>query len=83
MVNDYIALGNGLYVVEVHIKSNLQDVTLGQLLKDTKGEIDPVLVKRGKQTFIKLEHDFRLQEHDSLLLAGNRAELKYIAPRLV
>ncbi|ASM55812.1 trk system potassium uptake protein TrkA [Pseudoalteromonas nigrifaciens] len=83
MVNDYIALGNGLYVVEVHIKPNLHGVTIGQLLKDLKGEIEPLLVKRGKQTFVKLEHHFSLNERDSLLLTGNRAELKHIAPRLV
>lgn len=83
MVNDYISLGNGLYVVEIHIKAHLQGMSLGVLLNDIKGVIDPLLVKRGKHTFVKLDHDFILHEHDALLLSGNRAKLKHIAPRLV
>ena len=55
IVNDYISLGNGLYVVEVSIKAHLHKTKLGHLLREIKGTVDPLLVKRAKQTFVKLE----------------------------
>lgn len=83
VVNDYISLGNGLYVVEVIIKPHLHQTLLGQLLKGTNEKIDAILVKRGKRTFVKLDHSFQILENDTVLLSGNRVELKYIAPRLL
>ena len=82
-MNDYISLGNGLYVVEVSIKAHLHQTQLGHLLKEIKASIDPLLVKRGKQTFVKLTDDFELLEYDTLLLSGNRVQLNYLAPRLL
>ena len=83
VVNDYISLGNDLYVVEVSIKAHLHQTQLGDLLKGIKGVIDPLLVKRGKLTFIHLDNSFQLLKCDILLLSGNRAKLNYIAPRLL
>ncbi|NWL17080.1 TrkA family potassium uptake protein [Pseudoalteromonas sp. Scap03] len=83
VVNDYISLGNGLYVVEVSIKAHLHKTKLGHLLKEIKGTVNPLLVKRAKQTFVKLDDDFELLTYDTLLLSGNRVELNYLAPRLL
>lgn len=83
MVNDYLSLGHGLYVVEVNIRASLHDSSIGQVLGDAKGSVQTVLIKRGQETINSLEHDFVLQENDIILLCGTRAELKYLAPRLV
>ena len=83
VVNDYISLGNGLYVVEVSIKAHLHKTKLRHLLKEIKSTVNPLLVKRAKQTFVKLDDDFELLTYDTLLLSGNRVELNYLAPRLL
>lgn len=83
MVNDYLSLGHGLYVVEVNIRASLNDSSIGQVLGDAKGSVQTVLIKRGQEIINSLEHDFVLQENDIILLCGTRAELKYLAPRLV
>lgn len=83
MVNDYLSLGHGLYIVEVNIRASLHDSSIGQVLGDVKGSVQTVLIKRGQEIINSLEHDFVLQEKDIILLCGTRAELKYLAPRLV
>ncbi|MDG4869346.1 TrkA family potassium uptake protein, partial [Guyparkeria sp. 1SP6A2] len=39
MVNDYLSLGHGLYVVEVNIRASLHDSSIGQVLGDAKGSV--------------------------------------------
>lgn len=41
------------------------------------------MVKRGKEITHRPAPQFTLQEHDILLLCGTRAELSFIAPRLL
>ena len=83
MVNDYLSIGHGLYVVEIHIKSQLDGQPLSDVLKASKGKIDAVMVKREQETFLQLDKTFVLKEKDILLLCGPRSELKHLAPRLV
>lgn len=82
MVNDYLSIGHGLYVVEIHIKPQLGGRPLGDVLDPTKGKIDAVMIKREQDTFLHLDKAFVLKEKDILLLCGPRSELKHIAPRL-
>lgn len=83
MVNNYLAIGHGIYVVEIHIKQILNGQTLSQVLGDVKNTIKPIMVKREETIFSQLEPLFVLQANDILLLCGTRAQLKYVAPRLV
>jgi trk system potassium uptake protein TrkA len=83
MVNNYLAIGHGIYVVEIHIKQILSGQTLSQVLGDVKNTIKPIMVKREETIFSQLEPLFVLQANDILLLCGTRAQLKYVAPRLV
>lgn len=83
MVNNYLSLGHGLHVVEIPIKEKLNGSTIGLVLKDLRGSVDAILVKRGPTKFTKLGHDFALLTNDVLLLCGTRAELQYLAPRLI
>lgn len=83
MVNNYLAIGHGIYVVEIHIKQILNGQTLSQVLGDVKNTIKPIMVKREETIFSQLEPLFVLQANDILLLCGTRAQLKYVAPRLI
>lgn len=83
MVNDYISLGNELYVVELDIKDNLHSTPLSKLLGKEKSSINPLLIKRDGQVITHLDMDFQLQVKDKLLLCGKRSILENIAPRLV
>ncbi|ENM5889018.1 TrkA family potassium uptake protein [Vibrio mimicus] len=83
MVNNYLSLGHGLYVVEIHIKPSLHATSIGQILGDVKRSVRPVLIKRDQEVLNELDHEFILNANDIILLCGTRAELKYLAPRLV
>ncbi|EMB50409.1 potassium uptake protein [Vibrio mimicus] len=83
MVNNYLSLGHGLYVVEIHIKPSLHATSIGQILGDVKRSVRPVLIKRDQEMLNEIDHEFILNANDIILLCGTRAELKYLAPRLV
>ncbi|ENM5813139.1 TrkA family potassium uptake protein [Vibrio mimicus] len=83
MVNNYLSLGHGLYVVEIHIKPSLHATSIGQILGDVKRSVRPVLIKRDQEVLNEIDHEFILNANDIILLCGTRAELKYLAPRLV
>lgn len=83
MVSDFLSLGNGTYVVEIRIKAHLHDKALAEILADAKTSIIPLMVKRKQDIIPGIGTEFTLKNDDILLLCGKRAELKYIAPRLV
>ncbi|TDR14786.1 potassium channel family protein [Marinomonas communis] len=83
MVNNYLSLGHGLYVVEINIKTALDGVAMGRLLGKLKSTVRALLVKRGDQLVEDINLAFTLKKNDTLLLCGTRSELKYLAPRLV
>lgn len=82
MVNNYLPIGNGLYVVEITVKPSSNDKPISELLGDIKGSVTPVLVKRDQEIFTSINSTFVLKDHDTLLLCGSRTELKNLAPRL-
>ncbi|MDU0112361.1 TrkA family potassium uptake protein [Psychrosphaera aquimarina] len=83
MVHDYITLGDGFYVVEIHIKNHLHNYSISKLLGHTRNSIEPLMVKRDKQNLTHIGLDFSLEANDTLLLCGKRAALKNIAPSLL
>ncbi|WP_017220713.1 potassium channel family protein [Moritella dasanensis] len=83
MVNNYLSIGHGIYVVEIHIKPTLHDKQISQVLGNVGRNIHAVLVNRDQEVFTHISDSFVLHENDTLLLCGTRKELKYIAPRLV
>ncbi|MDO7083356.1 TrkA family potassium uptake protein [Pseudocolwellia sp. AS88] len=82
-VNDYITLGDGYYVVEIHIKEHLHNHAISSLLGGTPSSTEPLMVKRNKENITHLNSKFLLQSNDTLLLCGKRAALKKISPRLL
>lgn len=82
MVTDYLSLGHGYFVVEIHLKPEMANLTLKQLFSDTKGSIDAILIKRDSEMFTRLSQDFTVRGNDILVLYGKREELKHLAPKL-
>lgn len=81
MVNDYIPLGNGEFVVEVSISPRLHDAALQSIVRKSEG-VHILLVKRKMQIYVHPQPDFKLQHQDIVILAGQLAALQSIAPRL-
>lgn len=82
MVNDYISLGNGEFVVEITASERLTDIQIGNLLEHEK-TIEVLLVKRKTQIFARPDSDFILQPKDLLVLFGSLHDLRSIAPKLL
>ncbi len=82
MVNNYLPLGHGLYVVEINIKAALEGVSLACLLGKLKSTVRALLVKRDDQIMSDINDEFLLNKNDTVLLCGTRSQLKYLAPRL-
>lgn len=83
MVNDYISLGNGEFVVEINISTHLNNTLLGTIVDGESETLHVLLVKRRTQIYVHPEADFRLQHKDIVIIAGQLSALRAIAPRLV
>jgi trk system potassium uptake protein TrkA len=82
MVNDYISIGNGEFVVEIDVSSRLDGTPLNQVLKDGQESLHALVVKRRAQVTVHPPGDFILQGKDVLVLLGQLSALKTIAPKL-
>jgi len=83
MVNDYISLGNGEFVVEIDISDRLEGVPLQQVLKGVPDTIHVLVLKRKARVTVHPPGDFVLAAKDVVLLLGQLSTLKTIAPKLV
>ncbi len=83
MVNDYISIGNGEFVVEIDISEHLEGVPLSQVLDGEPESIHVLLIKRKTQITVHPARDFTLQANDILVMLGQLSTLKNIAPKLV
>lgn len=83
MVNDYIALGNGDFVVEIEASEQLAGRTLGDALTtEPRGLIQALLIKRKGVATPRPPEQFVLQAKDTLVLFGPLQQLKMAAPKL-
>lgn len=82
MVEDYISLGNGDFIVEIHVSEQLQDAPIGTFLRDTPSPIQVLLVKRRAEVTVQPSMEFALAGKDILVLLGQLNSLKAIAPKL-
>jgi trk system potassium uptake protein TrkA len=83
MVNDYISIGNGQFVVEIDVSARLEGVPLRNVLPADREQIHVLLVKRKTGITVHPDLDFPLHTKDVLVLLGQLNALKTIAPKLV
>lgn len=83
MVNDYISLGNGDFVVEIEASEHLDGRTLGDALTtEPPGAIQALLVRRKGETTLQPPDQFVVRARDVLILFGPLRQLKTAAPKL-
>ncbi|TMN44679.1 TrkA family potassium uptake protein [Pseudoalteromonas sp. S2755] len=82
MVNQYMQLGHGFYMVEVIVNKLSCGQSLATLLKRAKGEIKAVLVQRGKTCYTNPAESFLINEDDKVILNGQLKALNSIALKL-
>src|SRR5690606_381870 len=82
MVNDYIPLGNGEFVVEIEISQQVDGKTLDTVLGSDEQPIHALAVKRRSETTPHPPQHFVLRAQDILILLGQLQDLKTAAPKL-
>ncbi|HLU18749.1 MAG TPA: TrkA family potassium uptake protein [Pusillimonas sp.] len=82
MVEDYISLGNGEFVVEIHVSDQLDGMSISKLLQNTPSSIHVLLVKRRAEITVHPPAEFEVRGNDVLVLLGQLHALKAIAPKL-
>lgn len=83
MVNDYISLGNGEFVVEIHVSQHLEGEPLHHFIDGPKGRVHALAIRRKTELFVHPDVDFQLAVNDVLVLLGQLEALKTIAPKLI
>lgn len=83
MVNDYISIGNGEFVVEIDVSERLQGTPLAQVFRDQPETLHVLLIKRKTEITVHPPKDFVLHAKDILVLLGQLTTLKTIAPKLI
>lgn len=83
MVNDYISIGNGEFVVEIQVSKHLEGAPISQFMQDSIDTINVLLVKRKTTVTVHPSNNFTLEANDTLILSGPLSALKTIAPKLV
>lgn len=83
MVNDYISLGNGEYIVEITASERLDEISIGAVLHKDNNAVDILLIKRKKDVIMRPDDSFILQAKDILVLFGPLSTLRTIAPKLI
>ncbi|MAI37697.1 TrkA family potassium uptake protein [Alteromonas sp.] len=82
MVSDYLSVGHGNYIVDVHLPSTFQPISLEQIVKGFEHSIHCLLLKREQEVKKSPPSSFIAREHDTLILFGPKEALVRIAPRL-
>lgn len=83
MVNDYISLGNGQFIVEIDISERLNDVPISKIVSKGATALHVLVVKRRAEIFVYPDPEFHLNSKDVLVLLGQLDALRGIAPRLI
>ena len=83
MVNDYIGIGHGNYIVDLILDSDFVRQSISDVLSGSKNNISCLLVKRGPTLYKCPRPDFIIKSHDTVILCGPRDALVKIAPRFV
>ena len=82
MVSDYLSVGHGNYIVDVHLPSAFKPTSLEQLVKGFENSVHCLLLKREQKVTKSPSSSFIARERDTLILFGPKEALVRIAPRL-
>lgn len=82
MINDYISLGSGDFIVEVTASPQYDHTTLGDLLQQERDHVQILLIKRKNEITHQPAADFVLNAGDVVVLFGKLHDLRSIAPKL-
>src|SRR5690606_4921216 len=83
MVNDYIPLGNGEFVVEIRVSEALDGKPLANVVKDDPTLPQALLIKHRSQAIVSPPDDHILHANDILVMYGSLEALRALAPRLI
>jgi len=82
MVNDYIPIGNGEFVVEIRVSERLDGTPLSQIVRDGPNAPQVLLVKHHSQTTVHPPADHVVHAKDIMVMYGPLDSLRALAPRL-
>lgn len=82
MVNDYLSLGHGQYIVDINLPSSFSGRPIQTLLKGHVNTVSCLVLKRGQHIEQSPSLEFDLIAGDTVILCGPRESLIKIAPRL-
>ena len=83
MVNDYIPMGNGEFVVEIRVSDRLDGTSLSRLFQNGSDDVPQVLlVKHRSLSIVHSPEDHVLYAKDILVLFGTLESLRAFAPKL-
>ena len=83
MVNDYLSLGHGHYIVEVVVPQTKKPQTLSDVINGYSDNIHCLMLKRRAEFTCSPPMHTELKPEDQLILSGPREILVKIAPRLL
>ncbi len=82
MVNDYIPLGNGEFVVEIRVSDRLDGKPLSAILRDGPEAPRVLLVKHRSQAIVQPPAEHVVHANDMMVMFGTLESLRAMAPRL-
>ena len=82
MVNDYIPLGNGEFIVEIRISDRLDGQTLSSIFREGPDLPKVLVLKHRSQATVHPAADQVVYAKDILVMYGTLESLRALAPRL-
>src|SRR3546814_19365720 len=82
MVNDYITLGNGEFVVEIEAGEHLEGMTIADFSKNVLDSIQVLLIKRKAEVTSHPSDGSKLEAKAVMILAGQINQLQTLPPKL-
>src|SRR5690625_7931122 len=82
MINDYISLGSGDFIVEITASAQYEGQVLSALLDHEKEHVEVLLIKRKAQITTRPGPDFMLHSGDLVVVFGHVQALRNIPRNL-
>ena len=83
LIRDYLSLGNGSYIVDMHLPERLDGETLGTVLENAGKAVRCLGVMRGTEFLSSDSKGMSLKTDDKLLLLGPQQDLRDYSENLL